>query len=80
MLDTKPSVHTIDKRAEIQRLTLMHGGNYSEDLTKKCTHLITEEAKGKKYHGAIDWGIPVVHTKWFFDCLEKQGIVRNVWE
>lgn len=31
-----------DERKEIERLITQNGGKYSAELTKKCTHLISE--------------------------------------
>lgn len=31
-----------DERKEIEKLIIQNGGNYSAELTKKCTHLIAD--------------------------------------
>lgn len=35
------------------------------------THLISLEANGKKYEGALKWGLPVVKKEWLFECAQK---------
>lgn len=35
------------------------------------THLISLEANGKKYEGALKWGLPVVKKEWLFECAKK---------
>lgn len=37
----------------------------------QTTHLVSAEAKGQKYNGAIRWGLPIVHHKWLLDCGAK---------
>lgn len=58
----------------------MHGGKFMKDLSKKCTHLIASEAKGKKYIGALKWGIPVVSLRWFEDCVSSKGRMNGMLE
>jgi NAD-dependent DNA ligase len=62
-----------DQRAQIERLVVMHGGTFSGDLSKKCTHLIAEVAKGLKYQGALKWGILVVNPDWLNECIKQKG-------
>ena len=51
----------------------MHGGKFLNDLTKKCTHLIVDKPTGKKYHGAVKWGLFTVTKDWFFDSIQKHA-------
>ncbi|XP_019456415.1 PREDICTED: DNA topoisomerase 2-binding protein 1-A isoform X2 [Lupinus angustifolius] len=62
-----------DKRREMEKLILQNGGKYSAELTKKCTHLISDAPEGDKYKVAKRWGhIHIVTSKWF-----DQSIVRR---
>ncbi len=51
----------------------MHGGRFSGDLSKSCTHLIAANAKGRKYQGAVNWGIKVVNVDWVVECIKSKG-------
>jgi len=66
--------HTIPKKKKkIQDLTTKYGGEYSPDLTRKCTHLLSEQPRGLKYTYALDWGINCVRTSWFYDSIKKKS-------
>jgi len=60
------------KRKKIQDLTTKNGGEYSPDLTRKCTHLLSEQPRGLKYTYALDWGIHCVRTTWFYETIKKR--------
>ncbi|KAH1009030.1 hypothetical protein HUJ04_001459 [Dendroctonus ponderosae] len=58
------------------------GGIFQELLCRKArpeknimmsTHLVSAEASGKKYEGALKWNLPVVTKDWLLECL-KTGI------
>ncbi|XP_054788332.1 uncharacterized protein LOC129294174 isoform X2 [Prosopis cineraria] len=62
-----------DERRKIEMLIVQNGGKYSAELTKKCTHLISDAPEGDKYKVAKRWGhIHIVTKKWF-----DQSIVRR---
>lgn len=56
-------------RAVVQRLVVQHGGRYSADLTRKCTHLLAYSCEGNKFHYASFWGIPVIRPEWLAECI-----------
>ncbi|XP_053322306.1 DNA topoisomerase 2-binding protein 1 isoform X2 [Spea bombifrons] len=59
-------------RKEVQRLTALHGGQYTGQLKmNESTHLIVQEAKGQKYECARKWNVHCVSIQWFFDSIEK---------
>ncbi|KAE8596926.1 hypothetical protein XENTR_v10016283 [Xenopus tropicalis] len=59
-------------RKEVQRLTTLHGGEYTGQLKmNESTHLIVQEAKGQKYECARKWNVHCVSVQWFFDSLDK---------
>ncbi|XP_018411454.1 PREDICTED: DNA topoisomerase 2-binding protein 1 [Nanorana parkeri] len=59
-------------RKEVQRLTCLHGGQYTGQLKmNESTHLIVQEAKGQKYECARKWNVHCVSIQWFFDSIEK---------
>jgi len=62
-----------NKRKKIQDLTCKNGGEYSPDLTRKCTHLLSEQPRGLKYTYALDWGVHCVQTNWFQDSIKKSA-------
>ncbi|KAM4688611.1 DNA topoisomerase 2-binding protein 1 [Discoglossus pictus] len=59
-------------RKEVQRLTSLHGGQYTGQLKmNESTHLIVQEAKGQKYECAKKWNVHCISIQWFFDSIEK---------
>nr|AAP03894.2 Xmus101 [Xenopus laevis] len=59
-------------RKEVQRLTALHGGEYTGQLKmNESTHLIVQEAKGQKYECARKWIVHCISVQWFFDSIEK---------
>ncbi|XP_075068548.1 DNA topoisomerase 2-binding protein 1 [Mixophyes fleayi] len=59
-------------RKEIQRLSSLHGGQYTGQLKmNESTHLIVQEAKGQKYECARKWNVHCVSIQWFFDSIER---------
>ncbi|XP_063778445.1 DNA topoisomerase 2-binding protein 1 [Pseudophryne corroboree] len=59
-------------RKEVQRLTSLHGGQYTGQLKmNESTHLIVQEAKGQKYECARKWNVHCVSIQWFFDSIER---------
>eukprot|EP00029_Vermamoeba_vermiformis_P001345 TRINITY_DN1151_c0_g1_i1.p1 TRINITY_DN1151_c0_g1~~TRINITY_DN1151_c0_g1_i1.p1 ORF type:complete len:525 (+),score=77.46 TRINITY_DN1151_c0_g1_i1:27-1601(+) len=62
-------------RQEVQRLISLNGGEYSPNLTKRCTHLIAKNASGLKFLYAMEWGIYCVSLEWFLESINYQGCV-----
>ncbi|KAL1214562.1 BRCT domain-containing protein [Cardamine amara subsp. amara] len=66
------------ERKEIEKLISEHGGRYSAELTRTCTHLIADAAESDKYIVARKWGhIQIVTRKWFQQSIARKG-VRNL--
>lgn len=61
------------ERSKLERLVLSHGGVFSSDLSRRCTHLVAEVAHGKKYHGALNWRVLVVNKDWPTECVKARG-------
>ncbi|MED6135396.1 hypothetical protein PIB30_046058 [Stylosanthes scabra] len=71
-----------DKRKEIEQLSLQNGGKYSAELTKKCTHLISDISfyapEGDKYKVAKRWGhIHTVTRKWFDQSIARRACLNE---
>ncbi|XP_068648087.1 uncharacterized protein [Aristolochia californica] len=63
-----------DERKEMERLIILNGGKYSPDLTKKCTHLVSDAPEGDKYLVARRWGhINIVTPKWIDQSIARKG-------
>ncbi|KAL6208329.1 hypothetical protein ACLB2K_019280 [Fragaria x ananassa] len=64
-----------DERKKIEKLVIENGGQYSGELTKKCTHLICDISfEGDKYKVARKWGyIYIVTRKWFDQSIAKRA-------
>lgn len=39
--------------------------------------LLSHEARGKKYVGALKWGIPALSVRWLEDCISSKGKMRE---
>ncbi|XP_020202421.1 DNA topoisomerase 2-binding protein 1-A [Cajanus cajan] len=67
-----------DKRKEMEKLILQNGGIYSRELTRNCTHLISEAPEGAKYKVAKKWGhIPIVTRKWFDQSIARRACLNE---
>ncbi|XP_020679576.1 DNA topoisomerase 2-binding protein 1 isoform X1 [Dendrobium catenatum] len=63
-----------DERKEIERLIIQNGGQYSADLTKKCSHLVSDAPAGDKYVVAQRWGhIHIVSRKWIDQSISRRA-------
>eukprot|EP01128_Nolandella_sp_AFSM9_P002584 TRINITY_DN12956_c0_g1_i1.p1 TRINITY_DN12956_c0_g1~~TRINITY_DN12956_c0_g1_i1.p1 ORF type:complete len:528 (+),score=77.29 TRINITY_DN12956_c0_g1_i1:72-1655(+) len=60
---------TPSTREEINRLARAYGAEYTPNLTKRCTHLLSNSPQGIKYRYALEWGIHCVTPQWFFDSI-----------
>eukprot|EP01082_Thalassiosira_pseudonana_P002946 g2828.t1 g2828 contig12:874681-877325(-) len=45
------------------------GANYTDNLTKRNTHLICRDAEGAKYCKACEWGLNVVTVEWLYHVM-----------
>eukprot|EP01018_Ginkgo_biloba_P019691 Gb_04893 [translate_table: standard] len=67
-----------DERKEMEELVMKYGGQYSADLTKKCTHLISNTAEGDKYKVAKRWGhIKIVNQMWFSQSIATRACLDD---
>lgn len=67
-----------DERKEIEKLITQNGGKYSAELTKKCTHLISDAPEGDKYKVARRWGhIHMVTRKWFDQSIARRACLNE---
>eukprot|EP00268_Persea_americana_P053257 TRINITY_DN6013_c0_g1_i4.p1 TRINITY_DN6013_c0_g1~~TRINITY_DN6013_c0_g1_i4.p1 ORF type:complete len:814 (-),score=125.40 TRINITY_DN6013_c0_g1_i4:2532-4973(-) len=63
-----------DVRKMMESLIIQNGGQYSADLTRKCTHLVCDTPEGDKYLVARKWGhINIVSKKWFDQSVERRA-------
>ncbi|XP_020573564.1 DNA topoisomerase 2-binding protein 1 isoform X2 [Phalaenopsis equestris] len=63
-----------DERKEIESLIVQNGGQYSADLTKKCSHLVSDAPAGDKYVVAQRWGhIHIVSRKWIDQSISRRA-------
>eukprot|EP01120_Amphizonella_sp_Union-15-10_P012302 TRINITY_DN5438_c1_g1_i1.p1 TRINITY_DN5438_c1_g1~~TRINITY_DN5438_c1_g1_i1.p1 ORF type:complete len:420 (-),score=53.74 TRINITY_DN5438_c1_g1_i1:161-1420(-) len=58
-------------RLDVQRLVETYGGEYTPNLTQKCTHLISEIASGLKYRYALEWGVHCITLPWLFESINS---------
>ena len=52
------------------------GGEYTDNLKSKNTHLICKDATGKKYEKACEWGLHVVSIDWLYHVI-RYGYVEG---
>ncbi|KAL7076416.1 hypothetical protein ACQ4LE_004706 [Meloidogyne hapla] len=59
-------------RIEIGRMVEMNGGTFVGQMVKStCTHLITTNNSGEKYHRAKEWkNVYIVNVKWLRESVE----------
>ena len=46
------------------------GVDWSDDLSRRNTHLVCEKAEGQKYNKALEWGIHVVSIEWLHHIVK----------
>ncbi|KXJ88758.1 hypothetical protein Micbo1qcDRAFT_213877 [Microdochium bolleyi] len=66
-----------DVRTMIEDKVRSNGGDYTGDLSKSVTHLITYQPEGKKYRAAKNWGIYTVSIEWLHDSVERGMILSE---
>ncbi|XP_077224366.1 transcription coactivator isoform X2 [Tasmannia lanceolata] len=67
-----------DERKEMERLIIQNGGHYSPDLTKKCTHLVSDAPEGDKYQVARRWGhINIVMPRWVDQSVARRACLNE---
>ncbi|KAJ1337263.1 DNA replication regulator DPB11 [Microdochium nivale] len=64
-------------RTMIEDKVRSNGGDYTGDLSKSVTHLITYLPEGKKYRAAKNWGIHTVSVEWLHDSVERGMILME---
>uniref|UniRef100_A0A803R0B0 BRCT domain-containing protein n=1 Tax=Cannabis sativa TaxID=3483 RepID=A0A803R0B0_CANSA len=63
-----------DERKEMEKIITQNGGKYSAELTKKCTHLISDAPEGDKYKVARRWGnVHIINRKWFDQSVARRA-------
>lgn len=67
---TGSGMGAVEKRKLKQFVSFM-GGEYSEQLTEHCTHLVTITVKSLKYLEAGKRKMPILHTGWIQDVWQK---------
>ena len=58
------------ERSGIKHMLETIGATYTDNMGNKNTHLICKEAKGPKYHKAIEWGLHVVTVDWLYHIIQ----------
>lgn len=67
-----------DERKQMEQLILQNGGKYSAELTKKCTHLVSDAPEGDKYKVAKRWGhIHIISRKWFDQSVARRACLNE---
>ena len=65
------------ERNTMMRTIQAEGGEYSANLTRTCTHLIAQQADGKKYEAAKLWGLHIVDKSWLFACVNERRLAEE---
>lgn len=58
------------ERIGLKLLLLRIGATFTDNMSHTNTHLICKEAKGPKYHKAMEWGIHVVKVDWLYHIVQ----------
>ncbi|PSR76474.1 BRCT domain-containing protein [Coniella lustricola] len=64
-----------DARASLIQQIKTHGGIYTGNLDRSCTHLIVREPTGKKYLAARKWNQHIVVKQWVDDSVRRGMIL-----
>jgi hypothetical protein len=64
-----------DRDAIAERIVL-YGGKHTDDLTRRCTHLIVSKPEGKKFTAAKSWNIRTVTLNWL-DATIARGMILD---
>jgi topoisomerase (DNA) II binding protein 1 len=57
-------------KREIKMMCVLNEATYSDKLRRsKNTHLLTPIPSGKKYEGAMEWGMKVTTKEWLEECI-----------
>jgi hypothetical protein len=57
------------QRIGLKQMLIAIGAKYTDNMGNTNTHLICKEAKGPKYHKAIEWGLHVVTIDWLYHIV-----------
>lgn len=66
----------LDARASLIQQIKAHGGIYTGNLDRSCTHLVVREPTGKKYLAARKWNQHIVVKQWIDDSI-KRGMILD---
>ncbi|POR33396.1 S-M checkpoint control protein rad4 [Tolypocladium paradoxum] len=66
-----------DQRDEIAQKITSNGGEYTGDLTRKCSHLIVSKPEGKKFQAAKSWGLYTVTLAWLDQSIARGMILEE---
>ena len=58
------------ERQHLGKLVTRLGGKFTENFTRKNTHLLCKERSGVKYEKALQWKIPAVDRSWLLGFVE----------
>lgn len=65
------------QRDEIAEKITANGGRHTDDLTRRCTHLIVNKPEGKKFTAAKSWNIRTVTLSWLDQSVERGMILEE---
>ncbi|KAG9252844.1 BRCT domain-containing protein [Emericellopsis atlantica] len=63
-------------RDAIAEKIVLYGGKHTDDLTRRCTHLIVSKPEGKKFTAARSWNIRTVTLNWL-DATIARGMILD---
>ncbi|KAG5929526.1 hypothetical protein E4U42_005553 [Claviceps africana] len=66
-----------EQRDDIAARIKANGGQYTGDLTRRCTHLIVGKPEGKKYAAAKSWNVHTVTLEWLDQSIERGMILEE---
>lgn len=64
------------QRDEIAEKIIANGGRHTDDLTRRCTHLVVNKPEGKKFTAAKSWHIRTVSLDWL-DKSAARGMILD---
>ena len=65
------------QRDEIAEKIIANGGRHTDDLTRRCTHLVVNKPEGKKFTAAKSWHIRTVTLDWLDQSVARGMILEE---
>lgn len=66
-----------NQRDEIVQKIITNGGKHTDDLMRRCTHLVVNKPEGKKFTAAKSWNIRTVTLEWLDQSVARGMVLEE---